>query len=64
MENVTITKKEYDVLKEKSQKWDDLGSEIEKFYSNKDGEYDEENPECEGDICTIGEIAAMAYGWM
>ena len=49
---------------EKAEKWDELGEEISKFYLNEDGEYDEDNPENEGDLVSIGEIAASAYGWL
>lgn len=38
---------------------------IDKCYCNADGEYDEENPEIEdADLCTIGEMAASAFGWL
>lgn len=50
--------------KKKAEKWDALGKEIEKFYCNSDGDYDEENPEEQGDLCTIGEVAAVAFGWL
>jgi len=50
--------------KKKAEKWEALGKEIEKFYCNSEGEYDEENPEEQGDLCTIGEVAACAYGWL
>ena len=50
--------------KEKADKWDKLSSEIDKFYLNKEGEYDEENPEEKGDLITIGERAATAFGWI
>ena len=52
-------------MKKKADKWDALGAEIEKCYCNADGEYDEENPEIEdADLCTIGEMAASAFGWL
>ena len=59
------TKEQIEKWKAKAEKWDALGEEIETCYCNTDGEYDEENPECEGaDICTIGEMAASAFGWL
>lgn len=49
----------------KAEKWERLRSEISKCYLNKEGEYDEKNPEIEGaDLCTIGEMAASAFGWL
>lgn len=59
-----MNKEELEKIKAKSQKWDELGDEISKLYCNSDGEYDEENPEMEGDLLTIGELAASAYGWL
>lgn len=44
---------------------DKLEAEISKCYCNEDGEYDEDNPEYEdADLCTIGEMAASAFGWL
>ena len=64
MENVTMTAEEAATLKAKAEKWDKLGEEIAKFYCDKDGEYSEDKPEASGDLCDIGEVAAMAYGWL
>lgn len=50
--------------KTKAEKWEALGKQIEKFYCNSEGDYDEENPEEEGDLIAIGEVAACAYGWL
>lgn len=59
------TEKEIQVMKSKADKWDALGAEIEKCYCNSDGEYDDENSEIMGaDLCTIGEMAATAFGWL
>ncbi len=59
------TEIEINEWKEKSDKWDKLGAEIAKCYENEEGEYDEDNPEIEGaDLGTIGEMAAMAFGWL
>jgi hypothetical protein len=60
----TIDDKELEILKRKAEKWDNLGKEIDKFYVNVHGEYDEDNSEREGDLGDIGEVAAMAYGWL
>lgn len=49
--------------KKKAEKWDKLSNEVSKFYCDKDGEYSEDNPEYEGDLCTIGEVAAHHLGW-
>lgn len=42
-------------LKAKADKWDSLEAEITKIY---------EGPEDEGDLCDIGEKAAMAFGFL
>ena len=49
---------------DKAAKWDALDEKISKFYNNEEGEYDEENPEADGDLGTIGEIAATAFGYL
>jgi hypothetical protein len=60
-----IDEKELEQLKAKANKWDALGESISKCYCDEDGEYSEENPGIEGaDLCTIGEMAASAYGWL
>lgn len=51
-------------MAEKANSWDRLEKQIEKFYLNSDGEYDEDNPEEEGDLLAIGELAARAFGFM
>jgi hypothetical protein len=48
----------------KAEKWDKLEKEIAKFYTNSNGEADEENPENDGDLADLGEIAASAFGWL
>lgn len=58
------TEKQIKEWKEKADKWDNLALEIAKYYENKDGEYDEDNPEESGNLCDIGEKAAIAFGWM
>lgn len=52
-------------LSSKAKRWDRLGKQISKCYNNADGEYDEDNPEIEdSDLCTIGEMAASAFGYI
>jgi hypothetical protein len=59
------TQEQIQEWKTKAEKWDDLEDKIAKCYCNADGEYDEDNPEIEdADLCTIGEIAATACGWL
>lgn len=53
-----------EILKIKAEKWDKLGKEISKYYLNKDGEYDEINPENNGHLGSIGEVSATAFGWL
>jgi hypothetical protein len=50
--------------KKKAEKWDALAGKIDKFYTNEEGEYDEENPENKGDLTDIGEAAASAFGYL
>lgn len=56
--------------KTKSEKWAELDEEIGKFYENDtdddDNEDDEENEddESEGNLIDIGEVAAMAFGYI
>lgn len=60
-----LTNDELQLLIKKAENWDKLKLEISKCYCNEDGDYDEDNPEYEGaDLCTIGEIAAIAFGWL
>lgn len=59
------TKEQIEEFKSKAEKWDALGNKIQKCYCNAEGEYDEENPEIKNsDLGTIGEFAAMAFGWL
>lgn len=64
MENVTITKAEYEALQNKSKKWDELENKISEFYCDEQGEYSEDNPKRQGDLCDIGEVASSAFGWL
>lgn len=50
--------------KQKAEKWDKLKAEIDRFYVDANGEYSEENPQVEGDLCDMGEIVAMHMGWL
>lgn len=50
--------------KEKADKWDKLEAEVAKFYCDKDGEYNEDEPEEQSDLADIGEVCAMAMGWL
>lgn len=59
------TKEQIEKMKKKADKWDALGAKISKCYCNVNGGYDEENPEIkDADLCTIGEMAASAFGWL
>lgn len=59
------TENEINQWRIKAEKWDKLEVKISKCYNNAKGEYDEKNPEFEdADLCTIGEMAAQAFGWM
>ena len=52
---------------EKANKWDTLAEDIEKEYgfTNDDGEWEEYPDDDEDhDLCTIGEKAASAFGWL
>ena len=50
---------------EKADKWDKLGEKIAKCYPDYDDDGNElETEEPEADLCTIGEFAATAFGWL
>lgn len=57
------TKEEIETMKIKADKWDALGKEIAKCYCNSEGEFSE-YPEIDGDLGTIGEMSASAFGWL
>ena len=63
-EKITVPKETYEKLLVLANNWNELEKEVNKFYVNVDGEYDEDNPESEGDLCTIGEITATAFGYL
>ena len=49
-------------VEEKAAKWDALKIEIAKFYGDGDGgELDDDDG---GDLCSIGEKAAIAFGFL
>ena len=57
-----LTTKEYLDLKRKADKWDALNEKIGSFYFDKDGnELDDEEG---GDLCDIGEAAAIAFKYL
>lgn len=51
--------------KEKARRWDLLSEKIQECYGkeNDEGEWEESTDE-NTDLCTIGEIAAAAFGWI
>ena len=69
---IEITDEELKILQDKAQKWDELGKEIETFYTTTpDGDEIPEDEigldfdEDEGfTLLDIGEVAAIAYGWL
>ena len=51
-------------IEEKAQKWDELEKKIAACYVDEEGEELSEE-DLEGiDLCTIGEIAAVAFGFL
>lgn len=64
---IQISQEEYEKLKRKAQKWDDLGAKIARCYPPEPGdeiEGDDTDYIEDADLLTIGEIAASAYGWL
>lgn len=59
-----MTDEEINIMMQKANSWDALEKKIAKYYENSEGEYDEDNPEENGDLLDIGEIAARAFGFM
>jgi hypothetical protein len=64
MKKIEITDEEYHALTLKAAKWDALEKKISKYYCDATGEYNEHEPELKGDLCSIGEVACMAFGWL
>lgn len=58
------TTKQINQWKEKAEKWDALDKKIGNFYTDEKGEYNEDSPQDDGNLLDIGEIAAIAFGWM
>jgi len=56
------TEKEIQLWKTKAECWDKLGDKIAKFYADENGDMLPE--EDGGDLCDIGETAAMAFGYL
>ena len=52
-----LTTEEYLKIKRKADKWDELDKKIGKFYP-------EDETEDTGDLCDIGEAAAVAFGYL
>ena len=48
----------------KSEKWDKLDEEIGKFYENDIDDEENEDGEDEGNLIDIGEVAAIAFGYL
>ncbi len=62
-----MTDKEMKIMMDKANKWDALAKKIEACYGKEteDGEWHEYNEdENDADLCTIGELAAIAFGWL
>jgi len=59
------TEQQINEWKTKAEKWDALEQRIAKYYPDED-DYKELNDteDAEGDLCDIGEIAAIAFGFM
>lgn len=64
------TKEQIEEWKSKAEKWDALGKQIDECYtkdnsSEVDDEESEDQDDFEGDgLISIGELAAIAYGWL
>ena len=48
----------------KSEKWDKLDEKIGKFYENDIDDEENEDGEDEGSLIDIGEVAAIAFGYL
>ena len=57
---INYTQQQIQEWKTKAKKWDDLGDSIASFYGDEEVEFDEDGPS----LVDIGEIAAMAYGFL
>ena len=53
------TEEEIEQMRIKAEKWDVLEAKIAKFYEDENGEVEDE-----GDLISIGEVAASAFGFL
>ena len=60
----TSIEKLIEKYKIKSEKWDKLDEEIGKFYENDIDDEENEDGEDEGNLIDIGEVAAIAFGYL
>lgn len=51
-------------IEEKAKKWDKLDAQISEYYESENKEGNVIPPEKDGDLCDIGELAAIAFGWL
>ncbi|HEX8333298.1 MAG TPA: hypothetical protein VF622_11775 [Segetibacter sp.] len=63
---MNYTESEINEFKKKADKWDALEKQIESVYGkeNAEGEWEEFDDNEGGDLCDIGEMAAMAFGYL
>ena len=60
----TSIEKLIEKYKIKSEKWDKLDEKIGKFYENDIDDEENEDGEDEGNLIDIGEVAAIAFGYL
>jgi hypothetical protein len=58
------TQEQIEQWEKKAEKWDALETEIGKYYPDLDENDNEIDPIKEGDLTDIGEVAAIAFGFM
>ena len=65
-QNNMYTEEQIEEFKTKADKWDALEKQIESVYGqeNSEGEWEEYEGDEGGDLSTIGEMAAMAFGYL
>ena len=59
-----VSKTELAKLKQKAEKWDKLGEKIEAIYGTEDENGDWVETKGDEGLIEIGELAAIAYGWL
>lgn len=65
MNHTVVSPEKLKELEEKAAKWDELGEKIAKCYPDENNENTNSDKNNEGcDLITIGEMAAIAYGWL